>query len=290
MPAPQCQPLVGVGLRHPHYEQALNEPADIDFVELHAENLYPSGRAFAAFKHHLADTYAVSIHGTSLGLGSALALPDAELAKFVDTVSQTNAFLVSEHVCFNRADVDGQIIHGGDLYPIPYDEANLEQLSAQVMRVQAALGRPLLLENLSAYLPDLAHSMSEAVFLTELVSRSHCQLLLDLNNVLVNLHNQDHPQPIEVALTFVQALPADAIGEIHLAGFTPRKVHGVYVDDHAQPVSDECWSLYQEVIALIGPRPTLIEWDNELPPWDTLLKQATRARSIMHQYCRTNDV
>jgi uncharacterized protein (UPF0276 family) len=278
---PTNKPLVGLGLRHPHYDQALAEPADLDFVELHAENLYPSGGAFAAFKKALSDTYAVSIHGTSLGLGSAVPLPETELQKFVATIEQTNAFLVSEHICFNRALVQGQLIHAGDLYPIAYNEDNLAQLAQQVTRVQAALGRPLLLENLSAYLPELEHRMSEATFLTELVAQTGCQLLLDLNNVLVNLHNQAHLQPIDAALAWVKTLPVAAIGEIHLAGFTPRKTHGFYVDDHAQPVSEECWELYREVIAEIGVRPTLIEWDNDLPEWHTLLTQAQRARHIM---------
>jgi uncharacterized protein (UPF0276 family) len=277
-------PQIGIGLRHPHYDDALRAPQGIDFVELHAENLYPKGGLYSAFVDQLCQTFPVSIHGTSLGLGSAVEVPEHELNKFADVVSRTSPFLVSEHICFNRANVHGRLFHTGDLLPIPYNAASLTTLSENVQTVQHRLGCSILLENLSAYLPDIEHTLTETEFLNQLVEQTQCGLLLDLNNVLVNLHNQypnwDDAQRIDVALNWIDQLPHTAIREIHLAGFSPQQVHGLYVDDHAQPVSSECWTLYAAVLAKIGAVTTLIEWDNNLPAWTDLVAQAEHARAV----------
>lgn len=288
-------PLVGVGLRHPHYDDALKAPTGIDFVEFHAENLYPEGGLHQAFFDDVLATFPVSIHGTSLGLGSTETLPAAELAKFARVVERSQPLLISEHICFNRARIHGKLLHSGDLYPIPYNAESLDTMCQAIEQVQNHLGRPILLENLSAYLPDIAHTLSESEFLHQLVQRTGCGLLLDLNNILVNLHNQQYqsskdaiPNNIDTALAWIKTLPLDAVKEIHLAGFSPNKVHGFYVDDHGQPVSDECWALYRHVIGLTGAIPTLIEWDNDLPEWSTLVEQAILAKKVAKEVLQTH--
>lgn len=285
---PITLPLVGLGLRHPHYDAALKAPTGVDFVEFHAENLYPEGGLHQAFLADVLATFPVSIHGTSLGLGSTEKLPDVELAKFAGVIERTQPLLVSEHICFNRARIHGKLLHSGDLYPIPYNNESLDTMCHAIVQVQSKIGRPILLENLSAYLPNIEHTLSESEFLHQLVQRTECGLLLDLNNILVNLHNQQarpssNQSLIDQAIAWIKTLPLHAVQEIHLAGFSPNKVHGFYIDDHGQPVSDECWALYRHVIALTGPVPTLIEWDNDLPEWEVLIKQATLAKKVARE-------
>ena len=282
-----AQDAVGVGLRHPHYDAALSHSDGLDFVEVHAENIAPTGGLYAEFIEHLKQTYLVSIHGTSLGLGSVHQAPANVLDTFANTVNKTNAVLVSEHICFNRTKIHGQLVHTGDLLPILYTHESLAWLSQQISDLQVLLGRQVLLENLSAYVPGLEHELSECEFLTELVRHSRCGLLLDLNNILVNLHNFNEEansiQRIDLALSFIAQLPHESIGEIHLAGFTPHKQFGFYIDDHAQPISNEGWQLYRETLQMIGPKPTLIEWDNTLPTWSVLREEADKAKHIQTQ-------
>ena len=225
---------------------------------------------------------------TNFTVGGAATPPDANaLYALGDLVRASQPILVSEHVCFNRAQISGQLLHGGDLYPIPYNNASLDVLCQHIDIVQEHLQRPILLENLSAYLENIEHEYSESEFLTLMVQRTGCQLLLDLNNVLINEYNKNTQQtftPLQNAMAFVAGLPADAIKEIHLAGFTPTKINGQYVDDHAQPVTDECWQLYTQTLPITGLVPTLIEWDNNLPDWSVLQSQAQLARAIAQEY------
>lgn len=280
---------IGLGLRHLHYEQALahnTQTSPIDFVEIHAENFFAQGGITQALLNDVCDKYDLSVHGTSLGLGSNLALPQDTLKQFADLVERTEAKLVSEHLCFNRAQVGDKVYHSGDLLPIAYNEKALANIVSNIQQVQDAIKRPILIENLSAYISPSqieAHSndsMQEFEFLQHMCERSGCGLLLDLNNILVNALNQKEPDVLASALAKIKTLPAQLIGEIHLAGFSEQQVAGFIIDDHGQAVSDQCWQLYKESVALFGNVPTLVEWDTNLPEWETLVEQADKARMI----------
>lgn len=282
-------PIVGLGLRHPHYDDILSKPElnkNIDFVEVHAENFFAPGGISRQLLLDVKDKYPISIHGTSLGLGSRTDIPSLVLQNFAELVQSSDAFLVSEHLCFNRAMLNDKLVHSGDLLPIAYNESSLQVLVNKIEQVQSLLKRPILIENLSAYLKvedlDLNEkdSFSEVEFLIELCHRSGCGLLLDINNLIVNAINQGQQNIIESIQKTLVKIPKNLIGEIHLAGFTQQQVFGFVVDDHAQAVSEECWTLYKTAIELFGYKPTLIEWDNNLPEWEVLVKQVDKAKSI----------
>jgi uncharacterized protein (UPF0276 family) len=286
---PQTQPLIGVGLRHPHYTSSLSDlPINkhIDFVEIHAENFFAQGGISQTLLADVAAKYKVSVHGTSLGLGSGLPVPHDTLEQFAQVVDVSHAFLVSEHLCFNRAKVGDRILHSGDLLPLAYNQASLDLLTQNIEQVQTRLQRPILIENLSAYIQ--AHEIdanetdefSEMAFLTALCKQAGCGLLLDLNNLIVNALNQKLASPVQNIIDNIAQLPSHLIGEIHLAGFSPKQVQGFIVDDHASAVSAQCWQLYENALARFGNVPTLIEWDNNLPEWEVLVAQADKARAL----------
>lgn len=294
----QPNPITGVGLRHLHYSEALSNISinqNIDFVELHAENFFADGGIARELLNDVAEKYLVSIHGTSLGLGSALDVPDEILDKFAQVVDYCDASLVSEHLCFNRAEINGQVLHSGDLLPVAYNQSCLDLLVDNIDKVQEKLGRAILIENLSAYLPvsslDLKQkdSMTEMAFLIALCKQAGCGLLLDLNNLIVNALNAErlsqdkHKDPAQIVSHIIEkisVLPPNLIGEIHLAGFSDNQVNGFIVDDHANSVSAQCWALYEASIGLFGHKPTLIEWDNQLPAWEQLVAQADKAKAL----------
>jgi uncharacterized protein (UPF0276 family) len=283
---------IGVGLRHLHYDEALahnQSQTPIDFVEIHAENFFAKGGITQALLSDVCEHYQLSVHGTSLRLGSNLPLPQQTLSQFAELVKSTQPKLVSEHLCFNRAMIDDKIYHSGDLLPIAFNEASLAQTVSNIQQVQEAIGRALLIENLSAYLnisemdPDSRDTMTEPEFLLRLCEMAGCGMLLDLNNLIVNALNQKHADPIDAVLGHVKQLPKHLVGEIHLAGFSEQKVAGFIVDDHGQAVSQQCWEVYRQTIKRFPSVPTLIEWDTNLPPWETLVDQANKARDIALQ-------
>jgi uncharacterized protein (UPF0276 family) len=281
---------VGVGLRHEHYHDALEDIAPIDFVEVHAENFFSSGGAAKQLLKQATEHYSVSIHATSLGLGSVAPPSQNALSQLKTLCDDINPMLVSDHACFNRALVHGKQVHTGDLLPIRFNNESLSLLSNHVDLVQNTLSRTLLLENLSAYLPQQEESYTEFEFLTELCNRTGCKLLVDVNNLLVNAHNRQvlHSErvpidPIEAVMADLSPLKGEFIGEYHLAGTTPAGPNEIMIDDHARPVSEQCWALYQAVMTKFGSKPTLIEWDQELPSWSDLVALAHRAKSIQQE-------
>lgn len=268
----------GIGLRHPHYQQVLAQQPPLGWIELHSENFFDGGQPLAMLQQ-LAARYPLSLHGVGLGLGAA-ARPDAThlaaLRRLLDTVP---AVAVSEHLSFNH---DASQRFANDLLPIPYTRAMLDLVAANVAEAQDALRRPLLIENLSSYLAYPGNDMHEGEFLAELVARTGCGLLLDVNNLYVNQQNLGTDVD-----AFLAALPAHAIGEIHLAGYTERAFDDgstLLVDTHSRPVYPAVWQLYRQVIARFGARPTLIEWDIDIPPLDTLLAEAATAQTMLAQY------
>ncbi|WP_240946063.1 DUF692 domain-containing protein [Pseudomaricurvus alkylphenolicus] len=278
---------VGVGLRHPHYRDALSETSDvnidtrIDFVEVHAENFFAAGGMSAAILQEVSERYALSLHSTSLGLGSAAGVNDAYLSKLNALIERTNPVLISDHACFTWSHFDGHSVHAGDLLPLEYTRQNLQLMVDNVDRAQQCLGRRILVENVSAYLEFERTSLSETEFLVELAERSQCGLLVDLNNLLVNAHNFSAVDPLNAAKQWLEKIPSCLIGEFHLAGYAPVQAPDLIIDDHSRAVSEACWQLYEYAIWRNGPMATLIEWDNDLPSWNELVAEAAKARRII---------
>ncbi|GAA3930685.1 DUF692 domain-containing protein [Litoribacillus peritrichatus] len=275
---------VGVGLRHPHYRDALSETHSIDFVEVHAENFFAAGGLSAAILDDITDRYSLSLHATSMGLGSATSINESYLTKLNALIDRVNPTLISDHACFTWGQINGHLVHAGDLLPLEYTPKNLQHLVDNVDRVQQQIGRKILVENVSSYLEFEHANLTETEFLVTLAERSQCGLLVDLNNILVNVHNFSTDDPLHTAKRWLDNIPTHLIGEFHLAGYTSAESPALIIDDHSQAVSDECWALYQYAIRRFGPIATLIEWDNNLPDWQTLLAEANKARQVIEQF------
>ncbi|HZC15907.1 MAG TPA: DUF692 domain-containing protein [Caulobacteraceae bacterium] len=268
--------LAGVGLRAPHYERFLDldRPPATGWLEAHAENYFDRGGVRHRMLLELAERYPISIHGVALSLGSAEGLDADHLDRLAALVAEIAPPLVSEHLAWSRM---GDIYYN-DLLPLPLTEESLDIVSANIDRVQARLNRPILVENPSGYLPIGFSTLEEAEFLARLVARTGCGLLLDVNNLFISAANLN----VNVE-AWLAAIPSTAIGEIHLAGHAlggPAD-RPMLIDTHGAPVSHGVWSLYETVIRRFGPRPTLVEWDSDLPPLETLLEQATLAQAIL---------
>lgn len=256
----------GIGLRSPHISEMLTRRPSAGWLEVHAENYMGDGAAVEALER-LRQIYPLSVHGVGLSLGSAQGVDRDHLERLRKVCERFQPDLVSEHLAWSVA--DGAYLN--DLLPLRYDEAALAIVARNVATVQDTLKRRVLIENLSAYVAFADASMNEAEFLAELVAQTGCGLLLDVNNVQVSAHNLQYD-----AKTFIDALPADAIGEIHLAGHATNQVGAdtVLIDDHGSRVPPVVWHLYQHAITSLGPRPTLIEWDTDVPVLDVLLGEA----------------
>jgi uncharacterized protein (UPF0276 family) len=283
----QTLPLIGVGLRYGHYEEALDTPANIDFVEVHAENFFAAGGASKALLNDIKQHYQISLHATSLGLGSVLAPPQEQVDQMVNLVNQTEPILISDHACFTWADVENSAVHAGDLLPIPFNDESLAVMATNVLRIQNILKRSILVENLSAYINMPGSTYSESEFLVKLCQLTGCTLLIDINNLVVNAKNYAliHSPSIKVnvidyATLWLSAIPKECIGEFHLAGCTAVASDEIMIDDHSQPVSKDVWTLYRVALEKFGAVPTLIEWDENLPSWSELIAEADKARAI----------
>jgi len=280
-------PLIGVGLRHEHYDDALNTPANIDFIEVHAENFFAEGGASYQLFNDICQKYSVSLHATSLGLGSASQIPLKQINQLNTLIKRCDPILVSDHACFSWADINGNHVHGGDLLPVPFNEESLNLMAANVLRVQRVLGRKILIENLSAYIELPGSIYSESEFLVKLCELTQCKLLIDLNNLVVNATNHallsgtgEKLNVVEYAKQWLENIPKDIVGEFHLAGCTPAVDNQLMIDDHSRPVSINTWAIYHFALIRFGAVPTLIEWDENLPLWETLMAEANKAKDI----------
>ena len=259
----------GIGLRQPHYREVFERRPAVAFLEVHSENFFLEGGASMHALERARAAYPISLHGVGLSLGSADSLADDHLAKLGRLVERVEPALVSEHLCWGR--IGG--VHFNDLLPLPHTRAALALLAERIDRVQSTLKRQVLLENLSAYVECRDSEMTETAFLAELARRTGCGLLLDLNNLYVNAINFGFD-----AVQRLDDLDAASIGQIHLAGHAV--VDDCLVDTHGSVVCDPVWSLYEEACRRFGARPTLIEWDTDLPALDVLLSQAAQASAI----------
>ncbi len=275
--------LIGVGLRHQHFNEALTTLSNIDFVEVHSENFFAQGGATLSVLAQASEKYAISLHSTAMGLGSAQGVPSHYLQNLKQLASTCNPILMSDHACFSWSQLNGQQVHAGDLLPLAYSEQTLMVLAHNIDRVQQSLGRSLLIENLSAYIQYSHACMPETEFLVRLAELTGCKLLVDLNNIIVTANNINAAQPLAYAQQWLAEIPTDLVGEIHLAGFTEVNEGELIIDDHSQAVSSQGWQLYRSALERFGKVPTLVEWDNNLPSWQTLVAEADKARTIAKQ-------
>jgi uncharacterized protein len=262
----------GIGLRAPHLAEVMAHPSAAGWYEVHAENYMGHGPAPRALER-LRRMSPVSLHGVGLSLGSAEGIDDDHLDRLARLVERLEPLRVSEHLSWSAADG----IYFNDLLPLPYTEEALDLVAANVERAQARLGRPILIENPTSYLRYRHSTIAEPEFLAELVRRTGCRLLCDVNNIHVSGRNLDFD-----ASAYLAALPAAAVGEIHLAGHHVNPVGGreVLIDDHGSAVAETVWALYAEALDWFGPQPTLIEWDCRLPALSVLLGEAAKADAL----------
>lgn len=263
----------GIGLRTPHYHQFLTQPISIDWLEVHSENYFGDGGFDLHVLDQLAARYPISLHGVGLGLGSASPLHDAHLHKLKRLVDRVQPALVSEHLCWGH--VLGR--HLNDLLPLCLSQQALVLVSERVDFLQNFLKRQVLIENVSTYLRFADDAMSEAEFLIALSQKTGCGVLLDLNNLYVNQCN--HQESASQAIAAFARLPANIIGEIHLAGHSKTEL--CVIDDHGSCVDSQVWDLYRCLCQSIScDIPTLIEWDTNVPELFTLLSEVAKAENI----------
>jgi len=262
--------LAGIGLRAAHYRSFLDGRPPIGWLEVHSENYFGAGGYDMHVLEHVRREYPLSLHGVGLSLGSADGLREQHLAKLQRLVERVDPTLVSEHLCWGAL---GRR-HFNDLLPLPYTGEALTLMIERVDRVQTALGRSILVENVSSYLQYRDSTLPELEFAAELARRSGCGILLDINNLYVNSVNHEFDPYAALA-----ALSVQSVKEIHLAGHTRAEL--CLIDDHGSRVTDAVWSLYQAALARLGPVRTLIEWDTRIPELDVLLDEARRAETLL---------
>ena len=271
----------GIGLRQPHYQALLAAPPPLAFVEVHSENFFGDGGAALAVLEAACALWPVSLHGVNLSLGSAAGLDPWHLGRLHALVQRVQPLRVSDHAAFARAPraPSGAVVHANDLLPVAFTDAALGIMVANVQQVQDRLQRPILVENLSAYLHWADDHIAEPEFFNALTRRTGCGLLLDLNNLVVNALNDGHDeaQAVQAACDWVDRIDAASVGEIHLAGYLDAG--DIVIDNHGSPVHAPVWQVFRHALARLGPRPTLVEWDTDLPAPAVLLAEAAQAEA-----------
>ena len=244
------------------------------WLEVHSENYFAEGGRAVTELDQVRQDYPLSLHGVGLSLGSTDPLNREHLAKLKAAVERFSPMLVSEHLCWVSA--GNSYFH--DLLPLPYTDEALEHVVARIAEVQDHLGRQILIENVSSYLEFEHSAIPEWEFLRETAARSGCGILLDVNNIHVNAVNHGFD-----ARHYIDSIPAREVQEIHLAGHAEKRVEGVelLIDTHDRPVKDAVWELYAHALQALGPKPTLIEWDSELPELPVLLAEAIKADRLL---------
>jgi len=274
---------VGIGWRQPHYAALLERRPALGFIEVHSENFFADGGAAVAALARGREAYAVSLHGVGLSLGSAAGLDGWHLDRLARLVSRIDPVRVSDHASFARAQLETGVppVHGNDLLPIAFTDASLEIMARNVQQVQERLKRPLAVENISAYLRWADDSIGEASFFNALTRRTGCQLLLDVNNLVVNAINAG-VDPVAAPCSFIDEIDISSVAEIHLAGYDDSG--DLVIDDHGSRVRPQVWQVYRHAIQRLGARPTLIEWDTAIPDLDVLLSEARLAQDVIDHH------
>ncbi|MEM9012066.1 MAG: DUF692 domain-containing protein [Pseudomonadota bacterium] len=268
-------PAPGVGYKAEHFADITADPGVVEWLEIHAENYMGQGGRPIAQLRALAETFPISVHGVGLSIGGEGRLDPEHLARLKTLCGWVEPASFSEHLAWSTHDT----AFLNDLLPLPYTEVTLARVADHIDEVQEVVGRRMLLENPSSYLSFDESTFAETDFLRELTRRTGCGLLLDVNNVFVSATNLK-TDPI----SYIDAFPLDQVGEIHLGGHDEDEdEHGapLLIDSHGREVADPVWELYAYTIKQSGPRPTLIEWDNDVPTWSVLEAEAARAAKVL---------
>ncbi|HQS16660.1 DUF692 domain-containing protein [Reyranella sp.] len=267
------KPVVGIGLRSPHLAEIARDRPATGFLEIHAENYLAPSPARGTLER-LREDYEVSVHAVGLSLGSVDGLDEVHLDRVATLIRRLEPALVSDHLAWSV--LTGRYFN--DLLPLPYTEEALGVVERNVQRLQERLGRQVLVENPSCYLAFAHSTLSEPAFLAELARRTGCGLLLDANNIVVTAHNLRLDPG-----AWLDGLPVTAVGQYHLAGHAVNDADGepLLIDDHGSRVGEGVWALFDEIVRRYGPRPTLVEWDTDLPALDVLLGEARRAEQAL---------
>jgi len=262
-------PGFGLGLRPAHYAAFLEAPRRVDWLEVISENyLVPGGKPLRMLEAMRA-RYPIVLHGVSMSIGAARGLDARYLRALAALAARVQPLWISDHLCWTG--VHGRQLH--DLLPLPYSEEALRIVARNLRQAQDALGRRLVLENVSSYAEYRASTMTEWEFLAALAEEADCLLLLDVNNVYVSSVNHGYD-----AARFIDAMPVGRVQQIHLAGHTDHGTH--IVDTHDQPIADPVWTLYRRACERFGAVATLIERDDRIPPLETLIEELDRARAV----------
>ena len=264
--------LTGIGLRKAHEQEILQQLPAIAWLEVHSENYFIEGGAALHQLMQIAQHYPLSFHGVGLSIGSTDELNWQHLKKLRDVIRSIKPALVSDHLAWSS--LHGQYFH--DLLPLPYTLECLSHITERVLKVQDYLQQPLLLENITHYVQFHASQIPEYEFFNELVARTGCQLLLDINNLYVSASHLDFDPQL-----YLEKINAKAIAEYHLAGYSYHNKR--LIDTHSALISDEVWHLFATAVKHLGAKPTIIEWDQHLPALAVLIAQAERAETIMRE-------
>ena len=265
----------GIGLRLPHIAEVVATRPQVGWLEIHPENFLANPHATELLME-LAREYPISVHTVGISIGSSGGIDRHHLKRLCSLVERINPVFVSGHLAWSSQG-DKYL---NDLLPLPFNQETLQLVSCNLRQVQEALGRSYMVENPSSYVGFRTSTMSETEFLCELVKQTGCRLLCDVSNVYLSAHNMGYD-----AHEYIDSLPADAIDELHLGGFTPEEDEGnsgaeLWVDTHAAQLTEPAWELYAYAVRRFGMKATLLEWDANIPPLATLLSQASRADEI----------
>ena len=280
-PAHPVAGLAGTSLKHTHLRSILADNPQRAFFEVHAENYMGAGGPPHDALTRIRRDYPVSLHGVCMSIGGPQPLDQAHLGRFKALVDRYEPALVSEHLAWSTHETT----YFNDLLPLPYTPATLAWVADHIDEVQETIGRPILLENPSTYVLFSQSTMSETAFLREIVRRTGCGLLLDVNNVFVSATNHGYS-----ALGYLADFPIEHVGEIHLAGHAEQADDEgdlLLIDSHDGPVADAVWKLYDIVVGRAGPIPTLIEWDSDIPEWPVLKAEADAAQAILDHHAQS---
>jgi len=266
----------GIGLRAQHHSEVVAETPKIAWFEAHSENYFADGGSHVEVLHRIRASYPLSLHGVGLSLGSTDPLNARHLSRLRRAIDRFEPALVSEHLSWSS--VEGRFAN--DLLPLPYTEEALRHVAARIAAVQDALGRQILIENVSSYLQYKSSQMSEWAFVSAVAAEAGCGLLLDINNIYVAAHNHDF-DPIE----YLHGIAPTAVQEFHLAGHSSVAIEGreLLIDTHGTAVCGAVWDLYALALQRFGNLPTLIEWDTDIPTLAVLMGEAQKAGQIMER-------
>lgn len=270
----------GIGLRPPHYQEIAFGPVNsaLSWVEIHPENFFSHSGMGAKILEKIAENYPLSMHGVGLSLGSATGIDPTHLAQLKILVDHYQPGLVSEHISWSK--INDIVLN--DLLPLPYTHETLTLLVTHIDQVQNTLKRQILIENPSTYLNFTHHEMPEYELLKQVALQSGCGILLDINNIYVTQQNHGLS-----AHDYLQHMPKKLVHEYHLAGHAVMDIDGqsILIDHHGDKVCDEVWQLYQQALNIIGPKPTLIEWDTNIPALEILLAESNKANQFLQVTC-----